>query len=224
VNARPFDDRGYAIIDGVIDVLRCEAVADRLDAAGDRRAGSRNWLDSEWCRDLARDLAEHASLLPFLPGRAVAVQCTLFDKTPLHNWLVAMHQDLSIPVRERVSAPSCRGWSRKERILYVQPPATLLESLVAVRVHLDDCDERSGPLRVVPGSHRHGRLTDSEAAAVRQREGEVRCLARRGDALLMRPLLLHASSKAETVSRRRVLHFLYGPAELPYGLRWHRAV
>ena len=77
---------------------------------------------------------------------------------------------------------------------------------------------------MVPGSHRHGRLSESEAADRRQRDGEVECLASKGDALVMRPLLLHASSKAETPSRRRVLHFLFGPAELPYGLRWHRAV
>jgi ectoine hydroxylase-related dioxygenase (phytanoyl-CoA dioxygenase family) len=219
-----FDDLGYAIVRRVLDPSQCDAVADMLDAPDGRRAGTRTLLDSEWCRGLARDLGRHGSIARLLPPAAVAVQCTLFDKTSGHNWLVAIHQDLSVPVRERVSHPECRGWSEKEGTLYVQPPAEVLESLVAVRVHLDECGEGSGPLRVVPGSHRHGRLTAPAAAAGRRRDGEVACLAAKGDALLMRPLLLHASSRAERPSRRRVLHFLFGPAELPYGLGWHRAV
>ena len=53
----------------------------------------------------------------------------------------------------------CLGRSQKEGILFVQPPRAVLEQLVAVSVHLDDCAERHGPLRVVPGSHRFaGRL------------------------------------------------------------------
>ena len=106
----------------------------------------------------------------------------------------------------------------------MQPPLSLLESLVAVRVHLNECGPGAGPLRVVPGSHRHGRLSKSEARHQQQTKGEFECFVKRGDALLMRPLLLHASSKATAPSRRRVLHFLFGPAELPHALRWHNAV
>jgi hypothetical protein len=40
----------------------------------------------------------------------------------------------------------------------------------------------------------------------------------------MRPLLLHSSSKAQAHAPRRVLHFLFGPEQLPCGLKWHRAV
>jgi hypothetical protein len=59
---------------------------------------------------------------------------------------------------------------------------------------------------------------------LRQQHGEVHCLADRGGVVVMRPLLLHLSSKARAQSRRRVLHFLFGPSELTCGLRWHRAV
>ena len=44
-----------------------------------------------------------------------------------------------------------------------------------------------------------------------------------GFAVLMRPLLLHASSKATGASRRRVLHFLFGPRQLLLGLAWANA-
>jgi len=108
--------------------------------------------------------------------------------------------------------------------MFVQPPAPVLESLVAVRAHLDDSGPDSGPLRVVPGSHRHGRLSADAARAMREDRGEVACIAARGEAIAMRPLLLHSSSKARARSRRRVLHILFGPPDLPCGLRWHSAV
>jgi len=40
----------------------------------------------------------------------------------------------------------------------------------------------------------------------------------------MRPLLLHASSPAVSLSRRRVLHIEYAAEELPGGLEWRWAV
>jgi hypothetical protein len=52
----------------------------------------------------------------------------------------------------------------------------------------------------------------------------VACTLERGDVLVMRPLLLHASSKASGFGMRRVLHFLFGPPTLPNGLRWPHAV
>src|SRR2546422_8348613 len=50
--------------------------------------------------------------------------------------------------------------------------------------------------------------------AVRQEHGKVECIAHRGGVIVMRPLLLHSSSKARARSRRRVLHFRFGPPEL----------
>src|SRR5215470_7409291 len=219
-----FDEDGYAIIAGVLSADQCQAVAQRLSGSERLRAGTRNLLHDIVCVKVATDLRSSAAIAEQLGVAVVAVQCTLFDKSAERNWLVAWHQDLSIPVGERIAHPECTGWSEKEGTLFVQPPASILESLVAVRVHLDDCEAGAGPLRVVPGSHRQGRLSNCEARRRREANGEVPCLAKRGDALLMRPLLLHASSKATVPSRRRVLHFLFGPAELPHGLRWANAV
>jgi energy-coupling factor transporter ATP-binding protein EcfA2 len=157
-----------------------------------------------------------ACLREFLPANARAVQCTLFAKTSESNWLVSLHQDLSIPVAERVESPGCSGWCQKQGDTFVQPPISVLESLVAVRLHLDDCDERNGALRVVPGSHRLGRLSSRE----REARGEHLVSVPKGGAMIMRPLLLHASSKSSVGLPRRVLHFVYGPAVLPEGLRW----
>jgi ectoine hydroxylase-related dioxygenase (phytanoyl-CoA dioxygenase family) len=102
----------------------------------------------------------------------------------------------------------------------VQPPQSVLEKIVAVRLHIDDCGADDGPLRIVPGSHRAGRLTNEQALAERDISREISCIVKRAGALVMKPLLLHASSKASGNSKRRVLHFVYGPRALPYGLKW----
>jgi len=218
------EDMGFAEIAGALtEGQRADAVLG-VDATDGCRVGSRNLLDLHWCQDLAVTFKAHAEVGPFLPPRAVAVQYTLFDKSADQNWLVALHQDLSIPVRERILHPECAGWCVKEGVVYVQPPVAVLESLVAVRAHLDDCGPESGPLRVVPRSHRHGRLSADATRVLRREHGEIECIARRGGVIVMRPLLLHSSSKARSRARRRVLHFLFGPPELTCGLRWYRAV
>jgi hypothetical protein len=120
----------------------------------------------------------------------------------------------------RVDDPALAGWSRKEGAWYVQPPVALLEQLVAVRVHLDECRAEDGALRVLAGSHAGGRVEPADAASMFRSQPSTLCALARGGAMVMRPLLLHASSKATGSSRRRVLHFLFGPAALPFGLRW----
>jgi hypothetical protein len=57
----------------------------------------------------------------------------------------------------------------------------------------------------------------------RQRSTEHICIAQTGDVVCMRPLALHSSSKATGSSRRRVLHFVFGPSTLPDGLQWATA-
>jgi len=46
----------------------------------------------------------------------------------------------------------------------------------------------------------------------------------RGTALVMRPLLLHASSSCAIPKSRRVIHLEFASAELPHGLDWHDRV
>jgi ectoine hydroxylase-related dioxygenase (phytanoyl-CoA dioxygenase family) len=101
-----------------------------------------------------------------------------------------------------------------------QPPVAVIEATVAVRLHLDDTPADNGALRVLPGSHRAGRLSEVEVSRLRREIEEVVCPVPAGGAMLLRPLLLHASSSASHPDRRRVLHFEYSGAELPAGLEW----
>lgn len=136
---------------------------------------------------------------------------------------MALHQDVSIAVQPNAAATQL-GISQKEGLSFVQPPIEILEQLVALRIHLDDCTINNGPLKVVPGSHQQGRLSDPMITKLRDHSGEISCLVPKGGVLAMRPLLLHASSKMTLPQRRRVLHFLCGPQHLPNGLAWHEAI
>ena len=210
-------DAGYAVIPGLIEQ---DDICDLIHNLPASSAGRRRLLDTPWCATLAGRIARDQRVRDALPENGVAVQCTLFNKSKEANWLVPLHQDLSIPVAERVDSEQCSGWSEKEGELFVQPPVCVLEQLLAIRLHLDDCDEQNGALRVVPGSHRLGRLNSSESHQERDQRGTVVVSVPSGGAMLMRPLLLHASSKVSVDRPRRVLHFVFGPERLPAGLRW----
>jgi len=125
-----FERLGYAVVGSVLDDGMCDAIAERIGTMSEKAPGSRILLAAAWCRELARVLKQHAELATMLPAAAVAVQCTLFDKSPQANWLVALHQDLSIPVRDRMPHPDLIGWSRKEGMLNVQPPASAASRVV----------------------------------------------------------------------------------------------
>jgi ectoine hydroxylase-related dioxygenase (phytanoyl-CoA dioxygenase family) len=218
-----FDSEGFAIVRSVLDPGECAAISGDLQGAVVDAPGTRRLLDTTWCRSLAVRLRGE-KLRGIVPEHHVAVQCTYFEKSKARNWLVPIHQDLSIPVRELREVPGFCGWSEKEGEVFAQAPIGVLSQLVAVRVHLDPCREDDGPLNVVPGSHALGILAPEASAAARSELGVQACIANVGDALVMRPLLLHASSKASGASLRRVLHFVFGPPELPHNLRWQHAV
>jgi hypothetical protein len=220
---RTFATDGFQLIDGVLNSDECDTIADAVASCHSRSGGIRSLLEAGWCSSLARQLRAHPEISAYVPSDFVATQCTFFEKQTLKNWLVPVHQDLSIPVKARVEASHLTGWSEKEGSLFVHAPVEELERLVAVRLSLDACTGADGPLKVVPGTHRLGVIEPTTAVELRTSGTEVPCVLAKGSALLMRPLLLHSSSKASGSGRRRVLHFLYGPRELPHGLAWRIA-
>lgn len=224
---------GFAVVADVIGadtVGRLVAELEGLEAgvAVGRRAGGaygvRNLLNVLPSAGKLANGDELRSLVaPLLGAGARVVRGVFFDKHGGANWKVAWHQDLTVAVRERVEVKGFGPWSVKAGVPHVQPPAAVLEGVLALRLHLDDADESNGALRVVPGSHRHGRLGPHAVERLKARHGVVTCNVARGGVLLMRPLLLHASSAAAAPSHRRVLHFEYSSSDLPGGLRWHDA-
>lgn len=168
------------------------------------------------CSPAFADLLE-----PVLGEGYFAVRGLLFDKIPNANWKVPWHQDLTVAVRERKEAPGYGPWSLKNALPHVQPPTQVLEKMLTLRLHLDDCRADNGALRVLPGTHFKGKLSAAQIQSERQSGEEVVCEVPAGGALLMRPLLLHASSPANKPNHRRVLHFDFAAQELPHDLEWH---
>jgi ectoine hydroxylase-related dioxygenase (phytanoyl-CoA dioxygenase family) len=154
---------------------------------------------------------------------AFPVRGTLFDKTAGANWLVPWHQDLTICVAAPREVPGYGPWTRKAGVWHVQPPTCVLERMFSVRVHLDDCDASNGALRVLPGTHRLGRLTAPRIGELERDSAAVTCAVRSGDVVVMRPLLVHASSAAAEATHRRVIHIDYAVSGLDGSLQWLRS-
>lgn len=181
----------------------------------------RNLLDvAPELRDLARSPAIRVLVEPSLGPQSFPVRGVLFVKPAGANWKVPWHQDLSIAVRQKRDVPGLGPWSKKAGVLHVQPPVYILESMLAVRIHLDDCGMQNGAMRVIPGSHTRGRLTDAEIRKASATQ-EVCCEVAAGGVLLMRPLLLHASSASRSPFHRRVIHLEFASMQLPGGLAWY---
>jgi len=209
---------GFAIRADVFSASRADALAGTLAGLG-AGYGMRNLLRaSPEVAALAEELKRLVA--PVLGTRVFAARGIFFDKMPGANWEVGWHQDLSIAVAERIVAPGFSGWSVKQGVPHVQPPVAVLEGMLTVRLHLDECGADNGPLRVIRGSHAGGRLTDEQIEHWKQSGEEVTCLVPKGGALLMRPLLLHASKPAEKPRHRRVIHLEYAADPLPHGLKW----
>jgi len=171
-------------------------------------------------RAVAEAPALRAIISQILGPNAVVIRSTLFDKTDGANWKVPWHQDVTIAVRERVELKGYGPWSIKEGVHHVQPPTEVLERMVTIRIHLDACPASNGALRVMPGTHHLGCINQNDAPTHAIENNTICCEATAGEALVMRPLLLHASSVATNPSHRRVLHFDYAATEPPNNLRF----
>ena len=166
-------------------------------------------------------LAISERLQKLLPPGLSPVRSILFDKTPSENWPVSWHQDLTITVEEKIELEGYGPWSTKSGSTHVQPPETLLKEMVTIRIHLDETPASNGALRVIPQSHKKGKL-ESKSILFDVDDSEVTCACAPGDVLLMSPLILHASKRAERPKRRRILHFEYAPLDaLDERLSWH---
>ena len=173
---------------------------------------------SGWAYGLAQNetLRDIASLA--LGKQAHAVRANLFAKSSGANWHVPWHQDRVVCVRRQKDAAGFSAWSTKAGLAHANAPFEVLQRMVAIRLHLDPCPALAGPLEVVPGTHL-GILSRSEIAV--STGGDItQVVAERGEALVMRPLLLHRSRGMQSPATRRVLHVEFACDSLPPPLQW----
>lgn len=234
------------MVSNVLDHAHVATLCDVLDRLADANASvarrgrmyaARNILEHKAMRELAASESLLDIVRPVIGPNPFCVRGILFDKLPDSNWHVGWHQDQAIPVEARVDVQGFGPWSVKAGVVHVEPPMDVLDRMLTLRVHLDDCDASNGALRVLPGSHREGRMSVDDVRARVAVGDAVTCAVKAGDVLVMKPLLLHASSRMDldgddnsgddnsghdtSHRRRRVIHLEYAADALPGGLRWH---
>lgn len=210
----PQDDHGYWIYAHVFERTEMVSAVEGLGQAQIRRtkAGARHVLAVPVVRALATDPRLVSIAAQFVGPAPTAFRATLFEKSPTSNWLVVWHQDTALPLRRRVDDSAWGPWSTKAGVLYAHAPAWALETVVALRVHLDDSTPANGPLRVLPKTHLRGVLSDEQIEKLAKKTTAVECVAASGGVVAMRPLTVHASSKSTDDNPRRVLHIEYAGA------------
>lgn len=219
---KKFDTEGFFFARAFFSVSEVEELREVLTPLlKNARAGVRNLLRrSSAVAELAKSdriltlLSELAGAAPF-PVRGI-----LFDKTPEANWRVSWHQDLTIALSARAELAGFGPWSVKEGVVHAQAPVSLLERMLIVRIHLDDADKANAALQVIPASHRSGKLDDAAIDRIVATDTIRLCETQAGDILVMRPLLLHASSPAIIAKHRRVIHLEYATDDLPSPVEW----
>ncbi len=142
-----------------------------------------------------------------------------FNKSQDANWYVTWHQDASITVKHKKSVEGYSGWKQKGDLFGVRPPEQVLKSTYTMRVHLDDTTSENGALKVLLGSQ--NKIFDPvDLSTVTENSIAHMCEVNGGGIHLMKPLLLHASSKSKSKGRRRVIHLEFNSRELDRGLEW----
>jgi ectoine hydroxylase-related dioxygenase (phytanoyl-CoA dioxygenase family) len=202
---------GYGIIPGIVGELETRGLLCELTGAGlpRSRAGIRHVMGSPGVSRIARSERVINTVKAILGEDAVPFRATVFDKSPESNWLVVWHQDTALPLLDKKESEGWGPWSVKDGVTYAHAPAKALEKVLAVRLHLDDSKLHNGPLRILPGTHTAGVLTDEEIHKLSENVRPVECPVPLGGAILMRPLVVHASSKSISEDPRRVLHIEY---------------
>jgi hypothetical protein len=211
---------GAMLFREVISQAEASALADRLEPRISRRPGARLKVEPDLAALLGVDGAVGRVAARLIGAEAKPVRAVLFDKSPDANWIVAWHQDRTIPVQARHEMPDFGPWTTKDGILHVAPPISVLEGMITLRLHLDPVDATNAPLVVALGSHRFG-LVPADLAADRAAESaNLVCHADPGDVWAYSTPILHMSARSHSDRRRRVLQVDYAAQPLPGPLKW----
>lgn len=147
------------------------------------------------------------------------VRLVSFEKNEDTNWQVPWHQDRVIAVRDRHDVPGFGNWTQKNGVWHCEPPLSLLQDMLFVRVHLDDSTTTNGAKEIAIGSHR-GAVAAAEASHKAATCQQELTLAAAGDVLVLSMLTLHRSRPSQDATPRRVLRVDFARCDLPKPLQW----
>ncbi len=219
---------GFSVLEDIYSVSEIEALIESIELTDRSKPAFRKSTDLFAIRQFLKEVPQtlplifNARLLTVINhifgDDYFVVKSIYFDKPGGSNWFVPYHQDLTISVENKVEVEGYGPWTVKPNQYAVQPPLHILESSFTIRIHLDDTDGNNGALRVLPASHLNGIVRPDKID--RPKETEVTCSAKKGAIMLMKPLLLHASSRTTNGKKRRVIHIEFSNKSLPHPLRW----
>lgn len=221
-------ENGYTIVGQVYSDSEIDAIISIINKADTSKATFRKSTNLFAIRQFLKEVPETIPFIFTAKLRSVigqlfgnnffVVKSIYFDKPGGSNWFVSYHQDLTISVKEKSSVAGFGPWSVKENQYAVQPPLDILENNFTIRIHLDDTTTGNGALRVIPGSHLKGIYRPENIDWTKERE--TVCNVPKAAIMIMRPLLLHASSRNTNNKKRRVIHIEFSRENLPTPLEW----
>ena len=200
----PFDP-GYRFLRRLFDRVEIVALTPVLAGIPSSAAGKR-WAGRELAALLQLPAMQPVlrKLAELLPGMAI-LRAVAFRKDADANWFVPAHQDRSIPVSSPALPPGFDNLTRKTDGWQAEAPAELLAEMRNCRIFIDRATADDGPLEVIPGSHRRGRIEQAEIPAITARGAWRPLTGDAGDLVVLSPLLLHRSRRAAEPSGRRVM-------------------
>ncbi len=222
------EKNGFVVIPNVFSETEINAITSCIDAVDTSAETFRKSADLFAIRQFLNEIPSASnnifndilkSIIASLFGEDYfVVKSIYFDKPQDSNWFVSYHQDLTIAVTTKSEIEGYSSWTVKQGQFAVQPPTGILENIYTIRIHLDDTTEENGALKVVPESHNKGIYRPENIDW--NTETEAVCDVDKGGIMIMKPLLLHSSSRTTNNKRRRVIHIELSNKELPQEIHW----
>ena len=232
INSEQLKEHGFTIIENIYSSIEIDQLISIINQADQSKSTFRKSANLFAIRQFLKEVPTALPIIfndklkceiaEFMGSGYFIVKSIYFDKPEQSNWFVAYHQDLTISVDKKIELQNYGPWTIKQDQFAVQPPLDVLNNIYTIRIHLDDTDENNGALKVIPKSHLKGICRPETIDLTKEREAI--CKVNKGGIMIMRPLLLHSSSRTINNAKRRVIHIEFSNKELPNALNWSEKI
>ena len=159
------------------------------------------------------------NLLNAIDHKIELTSAKYYHQIPTANWFTTLHQNITIPVKEKISMEGFSGWSKKEGITSAMAPVNLLRQCFSMYIYLFGSDETNGALQILPGSHKKI-LNIQERNQIIENINPQIANVQAGDIYILKPLVLQAFGKVSQIQHVHLLQLNFCLEDLPGGLEW----
>lgn len=227
-NKNQISEFGFTVIEGIYSDKEVEEILEIINEVDTSKETFRKSNDLFAIRQFLKEIPQAEKLIfnnklkktikEVFGDNYFVVKSIYFDKPEASNWYVSYHQDLTISVNKKSDLENFEFWTKKQNQFAVQPPIEILENIFTIRIHLDNTDENNGALKVVDKSHLK-KIYRPDTIDWKN-ESESICKCGKGGIMIMKPLVLHSSSRTTNNQKRRVIHIEFSNMELPNEIKW----